>query len=225
MAAKPIRVTWFYSSVESEVPVGWSETLWYRTPQDEYAAAITAGIELAKKRLPSLGGGYKIAYMRVSKEGIYRDSQIEQLDMKSPNPSKLTADNIGDFAYAVLLVRMQSGALHRRSMYISGLADSDQRIDKSGAKLFEAGPLALWASAVKENWAWYGYATAADTNKTGRVWIPAAPPVTTTGHWDYPLGRVLYPIDKVQGRRFGSHRRGRPFDLLRGRSKRPTPME
>jgi len=204
--AQYVQATWFFKGVGLATGAGWSETLCCPANVTATATALTRAKALAPLRAKLLGDKYQLDYIRVSKMGVWRDSLIDTTVYTGGNVgNKMQTIPEGDFAYSVVLVRMESGDLNRRSFYLSGAPDSIQVIDKVVDDPNWLGNFDTWKQKVIAQWGFLGLKRDPVTN------LPLNPKI-----------KKFYNIDNVLVRRMGSHKRGRPFDQLRGRrSNRP----
>ncbi len=220
--ANEVKVTFFFQGIDVRRAVGWSESLYYAPGGDDLTNALQAAGRLGKLRAQFLGKGYQLNFIRASREGVYRDSRILQAGYAGTFDDGIEGDAQGDFAFASLLVRMESDEKNRRSMYVSGNSDALQAItgavlDAKIKKAFDS-----WSDQVKLFWGYLGLVKAGDTNRAARVFVPPVPPATV-GKYTYPNGKRLYTINNIIPREIVSRRRGRPFNLSVGRRKRPKP--
>jgi len=96
---------------------GWSETF-YHTDSD-IDTAMNAAILLSGSRYPLLGKPAYLEAIRVSDVAVLRDSKVH-FPSVNQSTSSLTADTVSN----AWLVRIESGALYRRSFFLRGVPDS-----------------------------------------------------------------------------------------------------
>lgn len=197
--AGEVRVNFMFESTKSVRPVGWSEVLWFQSVGLDLLTVMPVAEELAQARANLLGSGYVIKAVRLSKEGIFRDSRLSQNAPFLPPSSFVSSAGDGDFACASLSVRMESDDLNRRFMWMSGIPDSVQKITNLPNDplwlVFWAG----WKQKLIAKWSYFGLQKQAN------------------GHPVVPHVKVLYPIATVMANEPSQRKRGRPFKLYRGR--------
>jgi hypothetical protein len=134
-----IRATFFFEDDQ----FGISETHDYQTG-GALDTAVAPAIALLKKRMKLMGFGVTIVGVRLSKEGVFRDSLVlDPTDWAGIAPPAFNysgpAGNAGtndpDQAKACVLVRAESSSLHRKSIYLSGIPDIIIREDPRGPAL------------------------------------------------------------------------------------------
>lgn len=214
--ANEIRCTFFFEDVGASRHVGWSEVLWQATADPNLSNGLAKATALAKLRAKLMGQDILLQYVRLSHEGVYRDSLVYQAALSGSSVSNKGGAILtpADFASSCLLLRMESGDKARRSMYLSGNPDGVQIItslptDPEWMRSFQN-----WKTEVVANWAYFGLVKDPATNKAPkRVVNPSPPPKYT------PRPQQLYPISNVIVRSYSTRKRGRPFDLYRGRRK------
>lgn len=193
------RVTIFFESQGGVAPTGWTETYW--TPNSDLQAVVNQCLATyLPKRRALLGVGVSIKYARATANPGNRLSYIEFVNGKQATASLFTnspADNF-DPTQVDLLCRVQTQNGHRRQLWIGGLPDSqtDQLVNQGILGAFTASP--AWKQFVQAILD-CGYGV---RYKTGN-----GPPPT------YEFGSIqqVFPM-QVRNRK-----RGRPFNLFRGR--------
>jgi hypothetical protein len=136
-----VRVTMFMA----DDVFGISETHDYNTSGD-LTTVVQPAINLLKARMKLMGFGVSIVGVRLSKEGVYRDSLV--LDPSQwagippgqfnySGPSGNAGTNDPDQAKACVLVRAESGTLHRKSIFLAGIPDIIIREDPRGPALVQ----------------------------------------------------------------------------------------
>lgn len=127
MAASGIRCT-FVMEVGRKSP---SETFVYNA--ETIASAIEPAIKLAKLRRATMGAGAAFFGVRLSKEGVRRDSRVlnlTQIAAINSIPLALTgsnagiSDNASDQAPACLNVRFEASDLSRSDLFMAGVPDA-----------------------------------------------------------------------------------------------------
>jgi len=110
---------------------GWSESHFYRAPVTDLHQVINDGVILARARADLLGTGPTINELRASFDDVFRDSFINVFN--PPLQTTLFAGGgsvppevTSDLPYSVTLLRLESGANYRRSLYLSGVPDAYQ---------------------------------------------------------------------------------------------------
>jgi hypothetical protein len=190
----PTKVTIFFATQGGTVPVGWTET-WY-----DLSTFLPGALSNAKKyigvRKNLLGKGAKITFIRVTDTANLRFTNVYQVPESEGIGSTYVNSPADDFdqAHEDLLVRVEAGAGNRRSWFISGLPDSqtDQLKVKGMDAAFVDGPLIglVYGVILANNWA---------------IRIGKKPNFT------YPA------ITSFVARMVRNRKRGRPFDLFRGK--------
>jgi hypothetical protein len=195
-----IKCTLFFESLDAIRAVGWTETHWLIPPFINLKTALSGPADsLAKKRAACLGAGYRISYIRVSKEGVFRDSQVSNPNYSSQAANKIQPPGEGDFAQSVLYVRMEGNVFTRKTLFFSGVDDSLQVINSDITDPVFKRSFNAWVAECKLNWGFLGLLR----GPNGR---PVAPKIKT-----------FYAYDNIFIRGHTSRRRGRPFGLYRGR--------
>jgi len=196
------KATFVMNSSNFRTPMGFSETHICRPQIQNASDALAEARELAKLRARLLGQGMNIEYVRVSNTKVWRDSRIAN-EVFSPLGSggKFVAEQ-ADFGYSVMLVRMESGELLRRPMYLGGAPDAFQ---DPGVSPYDISPQWLkdfktWGLLLVDKWGFLALKRNVVTNR------PLEPKVYTFAGYS-----------NVILRRWGFRKRGRPFGLLRGR--------
>lgn len=99
----------------------------------EVADAIEPAMTLAKARRKIMGAGTRFFAVRLSKEGVFRDSRVfslEQIAMINSVSLALTGSNAGitdnstDQAAACLNVRLEASDLSRKTLFLAGVPDA-----------------------------------------------------------------------------------------------------
>ena len=121
------KLTMFFKDGE----YGWSETHYYATVNAPLETVLLQGKVLATVRSTLLGNQPRLTYLRVSYDDVWRDSLI---DSRSSDVMVNTDGPDAEIPYSVILVRGNSGTLYRKSIYVSGIADS-AIVDPAGPKL------------------------------------------------------------------------------------------
>lgn len=165
--AGQMRCTMFFEDGK----YGWSETYWSNT--DTPQAATSLFIILAKLRWKLLGSGPNITYLRTSDDLVLRDADITVLDFNAQNAGidkidpdfglvkgkiNRAVDTPSDVPYSAILVRMSSGTLGHRMMYLRGAPD-ELIIDPAGPKQNQAWKTAFanWQTELQSGrWYWVG---------------------------------------------------------------------
>jgi hypothetical protein len=209
--AGEVRATFFFRGVQSFGPIGWSESH-YLIGAPTLPQALVKAKNLGLIRAQLLGDGMVMAYIRVSAEGVFRDSQVQTISYDAQTRAGGGKPGNADMGWTCILVRGESGTKQRRMFWIGGLVDAktEQKIQPD-PKTF-GNP---WLDFTKEliaNWGYLGLVVNAANKAPPRV--PKPPP----GRGFIPRPMVVYPYTQITMRRWGSRKRGRPFDLLRGRS-------
>lgn len=130
MAGNP-RMTVFFSLGKAE----WTETHWLpqsNTLQDAVPLALT----FAKQRSKLLGTNTKMSKIRLSFDGIFRDSLLVGQDNIPSNPQGLAVvaaggaqvqkaeDLVSDIPNVCVIVRAEAGELRRKTIYLGGNPDA-----------------------------------------------------------------------------------------------------
>lgn len=177
-------------------PTGWTET-WYKTEVD-YKNLLGFATGYAKVRKQLLGINAFITAVRVSDALIKRDTLFEQLNADQGEGKVYNqAGDEHDPTQVDLLIRLESTELRRRSLFMAGLPDSvAQQLKENGI-----GAAFLNGPSMK---AWMRYIT--DNQFAIRFKDPANPGLFLLGN-----------ITGIVPRMVRNRKRGRPFDLFRGR--------
>lgn len=127
MPASGCRVTFFFS----DDVYGFSETHNYLAAS-QISAAINPAKALLKKRLKICGFGVTPVGVRLSMEGVFRDSQVLSADDLAglapatgtyQDSNGVAQPNDSDQPKACVRVRAESGTLHRKSIFLAGVPD------------------------------------------------------------------------------------------------------
>ena len=113
-----IRATFFFEDVNKH---GWTETIYNMQPTLD--AVMFRAKTLVELRRNLLGTTAKLTFIRVSDDLVKRDSLIYQLPPGNQT-SRSGAATGADIANASLVVRLNSTALIRRTLYMRGFPDS-----------------------------------------------------------------------------------------------------
>lgn len=217
--ANEVRINFFFEDMAAVRHVGWSEVIWARATGGTLQTALENAKVLATLRANLLGPGYQLSVIRASKEDRFRDSRVAQVNYIGKLGSFAPADDEGDFASSCVLVRMEGDDNDRRQMWLSGIPDSLQTINKQITDPGWLQKFNLWKLEVQTSWSYFGLVKDPATNKAPkRVLNPAPPPKYVVR----PMR--LYDITNVFIREYSTRKRGRPFDLYRGRVKRTVPV-
>jgi len=212
--AGEIRVTMGISSTNFVRPVAWTEVYWHRNPDIGIAASVGEADRLAIRRAQLLGDGLIIDLIRCSAEGIYRDSLCSDRTFTRSNSGKLKTATQSDYAQQGQKIRMESTSKNRRFMTLSGLPDGLQYTDEVVSDPDWLKAFGLWKGELIKNWGWFGLVKNDITNKAPpRVLNPNPPPKYT------PRPMKIFPFTDIILQGPSNHKRGRPFNLYRGRSK------
>lgn len=211
--ANEVRCNWMFESVNAVRIVGWSETLWLQATHVDLLDALPDAISLAILRAKMLGPGYQLRFARVSKEGVFRDSRLEELNLPGKLLTRAPDGDEGDFASSCVLLRMESSDNYRRSMYIAGAPDFIQKIDKDIDEPEWVSFFNAWKAQVINKFAYFAVTAGADGRRPPKVLNPNPPPKYT------PRPMSLQPIRRIIIREYSTRKRGRPFGLYRGRSR------
>lgn len=176
-------------------PTGWTET-WFKNEVD-YKNMLGIALGYCKVRRNLLGKQAFITHVRVSDAIIKRDTLVEQLNADEGSGKVYTQDgDEHDPTQVDLLVRIESGELRRRSLFLAGLPDSVcQQLKENGI----SAPFILGPSF--KNWQKY----VIDNQLGIRFKVSSNPDV-------YQIGNIT----SIQPRMVRNRKRGRPFDLFRG---------
>jgi len=214
--ANEVRVNFLFESVEAVRVVGWSETLWLQATYANLLDGLPDAEALAQARANLLGPGYQLRFVRLSKEGVFRDSRLSELNLPGKTLSRAPENDRGDFASSAVLLRMEASDLYRRSMYLSGAPDFIMTIQKDIDEPQWMQYYNQWKALVIAKFAYFAVTAGADGRRPPKVLNPTPPPKYTVR----PMS--LQPITKVIIREYSTHKRGRPFGLYRGRSRKPA---
>lgn len=127
MPASGVRCTFIYRLLDAAV----TDTFTYNQPVS-LSEVVDPASALMKKRLAMSGYGLVPKAIRLSKEGVFRDSKVvpaTALAKDAPglrnftSSGGITTDNAADQPNSALLSRIDSGDFHRRQYYIAGLPD------------------------------------------------------------------------------------------------------
>lgn len=127
MAVTGIRVTMFFE----DSPFGISESHIF-VLANEITPAIPEALKLIKARMKIMGSGVKAVGCRLSKEGVFRDSQVLDTDDLAglsndfnvfKNSEGRDAPNEADVAKYAVLLRAESGTRRRKPIYLAGVPD------------------------------------------------------------------------------------------------------
>jgi len=212
--AGEVRATLIFKDVTAVRHVGWTETFWLRSTGGDLLAALVDAKGMALFRAALLGPGYMIETVRVSKEGIFRDSRIEQTNYTGKLLPMAPENEVGDFASSAVLIRMEADDKNRRQMWLSGAPDSLQSIDKNIADPAWMQKFNRWSGEITANWAYFGLTKNPATNKAPAKEVNPDPPPAFLAR-----PHQLYNITKCIIREYSTRKRGRPFYLYRGRAK------
>lgn len=104
----------------------------------DIASTAPFALRLVKKRMALCAAGVAMDYVRLSMEGVFRDSDIldaDDIGDLSPPPAVVSFDadfkekNTTDQSKAALLIRMDGGAQSHSKIYLSGIPDYVIRYD------------------------------------------------------------------------------------------------
>jgi hypothetical protein len=214
--AGEVRITFFFEDFQAVRHVGWSEIIWLNTTGGDLLAAVETARVLATLRAQLLGPGYQLSVIRASKEGVFRDSRVLQVNYTGkPGPFSPSGEE-GDFASSAVLIRMEADDKDRRQMWLSGAPDSLQTINSNITDPDWLQKFKKWGAEITGQYAYFGLTKDAATNKAPKKTLNPTPPPKYVVR---PM--QLYNITKVILREYSTRKRGRPFDLYRGR-RSPT---
>jgi len=178
-----VRATHFFIDTQSYIPTGWSETRFLQTPGIDLAQAIIKARTYAGIRQQLLATGIKIAYIRVSNDNTFRDSQIVpglpamigaptgplatviaagQAGPQGAGGGNVVPDNPffasnpADFDWTAVLVRGEGPSPYtQRSMFwLSGVPDALTWNYQAGiTDPVWVSLFNLWVTELKANWA------------------------------------------------------------------------
>lgn len=193
------KVNIFFKAAGGTAPTGWTETYW-STVTDLKDNLDTCEKTYVPKRAALLGVGAAIQFIRVSKVPPNRITQVRFLNGKQGDPSLFTTSPADDYdpTQVDLLCRVTDTAGRRRQMWIAGLPDSqtDQLLAQGITGAFTASP--SWKQFVK---------AVKDCGYCIRSKATAGPPPTFAAN-------QIDTIDPIMVR---NRKKGRPFELFRGR--------
>lgn len=198
MADAQLRIIIGFESAGGTAPTGWSET-WYPAGSNADDALIQAKAYVAKRK-ELLGMGATVQFAKVTNIPPNRQSKIYFFEGKEGTPTLFTGSGDQyDPTQVDLLMRVQSTTpAARRQWAISGLPDSvTNQLIQSGVKdTFVTSPIFKQLIALIKSLGW------GIRKKTAN----GPPPVFT-----FASITDIFPI-MVRNRK-----RGRPFELFRGR--------
>lgn len=194
-----VKVNIFFKASGGTAPTGWTETYW-STITDLKDNLDNAEKIYVPKRAALLGVGASIQFLRCSKVPPNRVTQVRFLNGKQGDPSLFTTSPADDYdpTQVDLLCRVTDTAGKRRQMWIAGLPDSqtDQLLAQGITGAFTSSP--SWKQFVK---------AVLDCGFCIRSKLTNGPPPTFAAN-------QISTIDPVMVR---NRKKGRPFELFRGR--------
>lgn len=111
------RITFFFTSNRG---YGWTETLYTFAPTLDIA--MTQAKALLPVRVNLMGRGSFLQFIRVSDDLVKRDSQVYPVP-NSDRETKSRAGGDADIANTCCVVRIESGVLKRRTLFLRGIPD------------------------------------------------------------------------------------------------------
>ena len=126
------RATFFFKDPNSQ---GWSETYYGASAIADLTQFRDNAEKLAKLRVKCILRGPQLHYARVSMDDVVGDSFL--LDVPTPYQDgsynkDLSGSGTGegsDLSYSTLLLRMSSGSMYRKNLYMSGNPDAGQSLN------------------------------------------------------------------------------------------------
>lgn len=199
MADAPTKITIFFGASGGTAPTGWTENYWSGQVDLNLAIELVKN-NYIKPRAALLGQGARIESIRAATNPPSRVTQVRFITGKEGDPSLFTTSPADDYdpTQVDLLCRATTAAGKRRQLWIGGLPDSqtDQLIAQGILGAFIASP--AWKQFV------------AGIIKAGlflRFKATNGPPPTY----------LADPIADVAPIMVRNRKRGRPFELFRGR--------
>lgn len=200
MADAAGRITIFFESQGGVAPTGWTETFWSLNGNLQQLVTQCLAIYVPKRKA-LLGVGAFLKYIRATANPSNRLSYVEFVGGNQSKGTIFTnspADNY-DPTQVDLLCRVQTQNGHRRQLWVAGLPDSQTDT------LLNQGILGAFTSAP----VWKQYVEAIFQCGYGiRYKIAAGPPPS----YEFAPIEQIFPV-QVRNRK-----RGRPFNLFRGRA-------
>lgn len=198
MAIARGKFTIFFNAQGGTAPTGWTES-WYKTVTD-YSELLALAAGYVKVRKELLGDGASITYYRISDDTVKRDTQVVYVQGKDGISQKYTnAEDAYDPVQVDLLLRVEGTPFTRRQWALSGLPDSVTR------SLVAGGVEGVFINgAAFKNLTSYIISNGLAIRKEVK---PSTDPKTY----------VLITVDKIQPITVRNRKRGRPFNLFRGR--------
>lgn len=199
MADAASKVTIFFEASGGTAPTGWTENFW--SFQADLPTLIDQVVkQYVPKRAALLGVGCKIQSVRVSTNPLSRVTQVRFIVGKAGEPSVFTTSPADDYdpTQVDLLCRATTAQGKRRQLWVGGLPDSqtDQLLSQGITGAFTTSPT------------WKQYVAAIQASQLLlRFKLTNGPPPTFGAD----------PITDVQPIMVRNRKRGRPFDLFRGR--------
>jgi len=199
MADANTKITIFFTAQGGTAPTGWTENFW--TIGTNLQNTLTECIQnYIKPRATLLGKGAQIEYVRVSNVPPNRLTRIQYLFLEQGLPTLFTSSPADDYdpVQVDLLWRFEDALGHRRQAWMGGLPDSvtDSLLAEGIKAAFVFSPACkAWQKAIST----LGYGIRSiQTHGTPNI-------------YQYSPIVNFIPI-MIRNRK-----RGRPFDLFRGR--------
>ena len=196
--AQPLsKIVFFLTAAGGTAPTGWTETFY--TQNANLQDVLNAGKVYALQRARLLGKGSQLEYIRVSNVPPNRATLIYYMQGNAGLPKQyINPGDDYDPTQVDLLLRCQTAQGKRRQFWLGGLPDSetDQLLQQGINAAFTNGPsFKALIDLIKVNSYCIRYRTAA-----------GPPPVYTSD--------TITDVIPIMVR---NRKRGRPFDLFRGR--------